>query len=61
MRLLSLFLGRLIVDEVLPPSFLAAALSALRDGSLGVAVVQQTGAQHVDNMCAQKTPRLWLQ
>ena len=43
MHLLSLFLGRAIVDEVLPPAFLAAALPSLPDGGLGVAVVQATG------------------
>ena len=41
---LSLFLGRAIIDEALPPSFLTAVLPALRNDSLGVAVVQATGA-----------------
>lgn len=41
---LSLFLGRIIVDEALPPSFLASVLASLRNDSLGVSVVQATGA-----------------
>ena len=41
---LSLFLGRAVVDEALPPSFLAAVLTSLRYDSLGVAVVHATGA-----------------
>ena len=40
---LSLFLGRAVVDEALPPSFLAAVLTSLRYDSLGVAVVHATG------------------
>ena len=43
-HLLALFLGRAIVDEALPPSFLAAVLSALNNHSEGVNVVQSTGA-----------------
>ena len=42
---LSLFLGRAVVDEALPPSFLAAVLTSLRYDSLGVAVVHATGAR----------------
>lgn len=42
-HLLSLFLGRAIVDEVLPPAFLASCLPALPDGGLGITVVQATG------------------
>ena len=41
---LSLFLGRIIVDEALPPSFLTSVLANLRNDSLGVSVVQATGA-----------------
>ena len=37
-------LCRAIVDEVLPPAFLASTLPSLPDGSLGVTVVQATGA-----------------
>lgn len=42
-HLLSLFLGRAIVDEILPPSFLTAVLSTLEDHSEGVSVIQSTG------------------
>lgn len=42
-HLVSLFLGRAIVDEVLPPSFLAAVLPSLEDHSEGVNIVQSTG------------------
>jgi hypothetical protein len=41
--LLLLLLHRAIVDEVLPPAFLASTLPSLPDGSLGVTVVQSTG------------------
>ena len=40
----ALFLGRAVVDEVLPPAFLVSVLGALPDGSLGVSVVQAAGA-----------------
>lgn len=39
----ALFVGRAVVDEVLPPAFLVSVLKALPDGSLGVAVVQAAG------------------
>lgn len=42
-HLLSLFLGRAIVDEVLPPKFLTAVLPFLDNKSLGVDIVQATG------------------
>ena len=41
---LLVFVCRAIVDEVLPPAFLASTLPSLPDGSLGVTVVQATGA-----------------
>lgn len=41
---LALMLGRLVVDEVLPPAFLTAVLPSLEDGSMGVSVVEITGA-----------------
>ncbi|MEW5305770.1 MAG: hypothetical protein WDW36_008288 [Sanguina aurantia] len=43
-HLLALFLGRAIVDELLPPAFLAAALPSLRADGLGVAVIRTTAA-----------------
>jgi hypothetical protein len=36
-----------IVDEVLPPAFLASCLPSLPDGGLGITVVQATGAARV--------------
>lgn len=42
-HLLSLFIGRIIVDEVLPPSFLTTVLGVLPDNCLGVQIVQTTG------------------
>lgn len=42
-HLLEMFLGRAIVDEVLPPSFLTAVLPSLEPNTLGVAVVQNAG------------------
>ena len=39
----ALFVGRAVVDEVLPPAFLVSVLKALPDGCLGVAVVQAAG------------------
>ena len=40
---LALVLGRIIVDEVLPPAFLTAVLPSLSNQSLGVSIVQATG------------------
>ena len=37
---IALFLGRAIVDEVLPPAFLTQVLARLSDDSLGVHTVQ---------------------
>lgn len=37
------FLGRIIVDEVVPPSFLTSVLGSLKDHSLGVRIVEETG------------------
>ena len=41
---IALFLGRAVVDEVLPPAFLAHALGRLGDDSLGVHAVQSVRA-----------------
>ena len=46
-HLLVLFLGRAIVDEALPPSFLAAVLPSLANHSEGVNVVQSTGVSTI--------------
>lgn len=55
-HLLSHFLGRVIVDEVLPPKFLTAVLPFLENKSLGVDIVQATG----DNLFCQPHPLSWL-
>jgi len=43
-HLLSLFTGRIIIDEVLPPSFLTTVLGVLPDKCLGIQIVQSTGS-----------------
>eukprot|EP00879_Flechtneria_rotunda_P002298 GHRR01002491.1.p1 GENE.GHRR01002491.1~~GHRR01002491.1.p1 ORF type:complete len:322 (+),score=143.64 GHRR01002491.1:106-966(+) len=58
-HLLSLFLGRAIVDEVLPPAFLANCLPALPDGGLGVTVVQATGAMLSQRHAAERLQTCW--
>jgi hypothetical protein len=42
-HLLTLFLARLVVDEVVPPVFLSRVLDSLKADSLGVVVVRNTG------------------
>ncbi|GFR42909.1 hypothetical protein Agub_g3905 [Astrephomene gubernaculifera] len=42
-HLLSLFLGRAVVDELLPPAFLTQVLSSLPAEGLGVSVVRSAG------------------
>jgi MA3 domain len=42
-HMLTLFLSRLIVDEVVPPVFLTRVLEGLRPDTLGVQVVRNTG------------------
>ncbi|KAG2483606.1 hypothetical protein HYH03_017548 [Edaphochlamys debaryana] len=42
-RLLSLFLGRAVVDELLPPAFLAQVVPSLDAEGMGVAVVRSAG------------------
>ncbi|DBB15681.1 TPA: hypothetical protein ACH3X3_003889 [Trebouxia sp. C0006] len=58
-HLLSLFLGRAIVDEALPPSFLAAVLPTLEDHSEGVNVVQSTGAMLSARHAAEMLQNCW--
>lgn len=58
-HLLSLFLGRVIVDEALPPSFLAAVLPTLEDHSEGVNVVQSTGAILSARHAAERLQNCW--
>lgn len=42
-HLMTLFVSRAIVDELLPPAFLTRALDAMPPDCLGVAVVRSTG------------------
>ncbi|KAI8472184.1 MAG: armadillo-type protein [Monoraphidium minutum] len=58
-HLLSLFLGRAIVDEVLPPAFLASILPSLPDDGLGVTVVQATGNALSARHAAERLQSCW--
>ncbi|WIA38524.1 hypothetical protein OEZ86_001845 [Tetradesmus obliquus] len=58
-HLLSLFLGRAVVDEVLPPAFLASCLPSLPDGGLGITVVQATGAMLSQRHAAERLQTCW--
>ncbi|PSC74724.1 Programmed cell death 4 [Micractinium conductrix] len=58
-RLLELFLGRAIVDEVLPPRFLAEAVPHLEPDSLGLAVVQETGTMLSAKHAAERFDACW--
>lgn len=58
-HLLSLFLGRAIVDEVLAPAFLANCLPSLPDGGLGITVVQATGAMLSQRHAAERLQTCW--
>lgn len=58
-RLLSLFVARAVVDEVLPPSFLADAVPALRANSLGLAAVAAAGASLGARHAAERALGCW--
>lgn len=58
-HMLSLFLGRAVVDEALPPSFLASVLPALPAGGLGVVVVQSTGVLLSSRHAAERLQNCW--
>ncbi|GBF95677.1 hypothetical protein Rsub_08659 [Raphidocelis subcapitata] len=58
-HLLSMFLGRAVVDEVLPPAFLASVLPSLPDGGLGVTVVQATGSLLSARHAAERLQACW--
>ncbi|KAL4436793.1 hypothetical protein ABPG75_003932 [Micractinium tetrahymenae] len=58
-RLMELFLGRAIVDEVLPPRFLAEAVPHLEPDSLGLAVVQETGTMLSAKHAAERFDACW--
>jgi len=58
-HMLSLFLGRVIVDDALPPSFLATVLPSLGDNSLGVSIVQATGSMLAARHGAERLQNCW--
>ncbi|GAX79614.1 hypothetical protein CEUSTIGMA_g7055.t1 [Chlamydomonas eustigma] len=59
-RLLSLFLGRAIVDEILPPSFLTHVLRSLPATSLGaISVIRSAGAMLSARHGAERLAGCW--
>jgi programmed cell death protein 4 len=58
-HLLTLFLGRAIVDEVLPPKFLAEVVPQLPAGCLGIGVVQAAGAMLSARHSAERFSTCW--
>jgi len=58
-ELLTHFLGRAVVDEVVPPKFLAEVVPSLPAGGLGVGVVQATGAQLSARHAAERFATCW--
>ena len=58
-HLLALFLGRAIVDEVLPPKFLAEVVPALTAEGLGIGVVQAAGGMLSVRHAAERFATAW--
>ncbi|KAF5834130.1 armadillo-type protein [Dunaliella salina] len=58
-HLLGLFLGRAIVDEVLPPAFLTQVLKSLHSQSLGVAIVRTCGGLLSARHGAERLSNAW--
>lgn len=58
-HMLSLFVGRLIVDDSLPPSFLTAILPSLEDNSLGVSIVRAAGSILAVRHGAERLQNCW--
>jgi hypothetical protein len=58
-HLLTLFLGRAVVDEVLPPKFLAEVVPSLPSGGLGLGVVQAAGAMLSARHSAERFSTCW--
>lgn len=56
---LTSFLGRIIIDEVLPPSFLTSVLGSLKDHSLGVQIVKETGLLLSSRHAAERLLNCW--
>jgi len=53
------FLGRIIVDEIVPPSFLTSVLGSLKDHSLGVQIVEETGSLLSARHAAERLLNCW--
>ena len=58
-HLLSLFLGRAIVDEVLPPKFLVEVVSQLPSDSLGIGIIQAVGSMLSARHSAERFSTCW--
>jgi len=58
-HLLTLFLGRAIVDEVLPPKFLVEVVPFLPHGGLGLGVVQAVGTMLSARHSAERFATAW--
>ena len=58
-HVLALFLGRAIVDEVLPPKFLAEVVPHLPAGCMGLGVVQAVGAMLSARHSAERFSTCW--
>lgn len=58
-RLLTLFLGRAIVDEVLPPKFLVDSVSFLTAHGAGVGIVKTTGSLLSARHSAERFATCW--
>jgi hypothetical protein len=58
-HLLTLFLGRAIVDEVIPPKFLAEVVPQLPAACLGIGVVQAAGAMLSARHSAERFSTCW--
>jgi programmed cell death protein 4 len=56
---LTLFLGRAVVDEVLPPRFLAGVVPSLPGGGLGVGVVRGAGSLLSARHAAERFATCW--
>ncbi|EIE18312.1 MA3-domain-containing protein [Coccomyxa subellipsoidea C-169] len=56
---IALFLGRAIVDEVLPPAFLTTVLARMNDDSLGVHIVRSAGNMLGARHAAERLQRCW--
>ena len=58
-HLLTLFIGRAIVDEILPPAFLPTSLDSLKHDTLAIIVVRGTGALLSSKHAAERMLNCW--